>query len=102
LGASSRESGSTLACFSAEKPLDQFVTADFKMRSHVIKNSGQCSHFKRIVVGNRHMMLTALSGRQPQMATRLPCDFVPRRASRLARSAPEISLGNFTFPSEAV
>jgi len=25
---------------STEKPLNQFVTADFKMRSHVIKNSG--------------------------------------------------------------
>jgi hypothetical protein len=61
---------------STEKPLNQFVTADFKMRSHVIKNSGQCSHFKRVVIGNRDMMLAALSGRQPQMATRLPCDFV--------------------------
>ena len=61
---------------STEKPLNQFVTADFKMRSHVIKNSGQCSHFQRIVIGNRDMMLAALSGRQPQMATRLPCDFV--------------------------
>lgn len=61
---------------STEKPLNQFVTADCKMRSHVIKNSGQCSHFKRIVIGNRDMMLAALSGRQPQMATRLPCGFV--------------------------
>ena len=61
---------------STEKPLNQFVTADFKMRSHVIKNSGQCSHFQRIVIGNRDMMLAALSGRQPQMAARLPCDFV--------------------------
>ena len=60
--------------FSAEKPLDQFVTADFKMR--VIKNSGQRSHFKRIVIRNRDMMLTALGGRQPQMATRLTCDFL--------------------------
>jgi hypothetical protein len=72
----SHEGGSTLACFSAEKPLDQFVTADFKMRGHIIKNSRQCSHLKRVVIRNRDMMLTALGGRQPQMATRLPCDFV--------------------------
>jgi hypothetical protein len=62
--------------FSTEEPLNQFVTANFKMRSHITKNGGQCSHFKRIVIGNRDMMLAALSGRQPQMATRLPCDFV--------------------------
>jgi hypothetical protein len=41
---------------STEKPLNQFVTADSKMRGHIIKNAGQCSHFKRIVVRNRDMM----------------------------------------------
>lgn len=45
-----RRSVAMQTTFSAEKPLHQFVTADFKMGGHVIKNSGQCSHFKRIVI----------------------------------------------------
>jgi len=61
-----RRSAAMQRIFSAEKPLDQFVTADFKMRSHVIKNSGKRSHFKRIVIRNRDMMLIALADGQPQ------------------------------------
>jgi hypothetical protein len=62
---------------SAEKPLNQFVAADFKMRSHVAKNSGQCSHFERVVIGNSDMMLVALARGQPQMTARLARDRIP-------------------------
>jgi hypothetical protein len=87
---------------SVEKPLNELVAADLKMGSYVAKNSSQCSHFERVVIGNRDMMLPALAGSQPQVAARLPCDFVPKRPSRLARSAPETSLGNFILPKGAV
>ena len=59
-------------CLLAEKPLNQFVAADFKMRSHVVKNSGQRSHFERVVIRNRDMMLVVLAGGQTQMTARLP------------------------------
>ncbi len=87
---------------SAEKPLNQFVAADFKMRSHIVKNSGQCSHFERVVIRNRDMMLVALAGGQPQMTPVCRVIAYPKRPSRLARSAPETSLGNFMLPNGAV
>src|SRR6266513_324160 len=61
-------------CLLAEQPFDQVVAADFKMRGHVVKNSGQCSHFERVVIRNREMMLVVLAGAQPQMTARLSCD----------------------------
>src|SRR5207244_5312410 len=61
-------------CLLAEKPLNQFLATDFKMRSHVVENSGQCSHFERVVIRNRDMMLVALAGAQPQMTARFARD----------------------------
>ena len=63
---------------SVEKPLSELVAADLKMGSYVAKNSSQRSHFERVVIGNRNMMAPALAGSQPQVAARLPCDFIPQ------------------------
>src|SRR5262249_20394825 len=65
-------------CFSAEEPLNQFVTADFEMGSNVSKNCGQCSHLERVVIRNRDMMLVPLSRSQSQMTSRLPCDHISK------------------------
>ena len=63
---------------SVEKPLSELVAADLKMGSYVAKNSSQRSHFERVVIGNRNVMAPALAGSQPQVAARLPCDFIPQ------------------------
>jgi hypothetical protein len=72
------------------------------MRSHVVKNSGQCSHFKRIVIRNGDVMLTTFGGGKRRWLPAWRVTTYPRRPSRLARSAPETSLGNFILPTAAV
>jgi hypothetical protein len=47
------------------------------MRGDIAKNSSQCSHFERVVTGDRNMVLTTLALSQSQVAARLPCDLVP-------------------------
>jgi hypothetical protein len=87
---------------SVPKPLNQLLSADSEMRGDIGKNSSQRSHFERVVIGNRDVMPTTLARSQSQVAARLPCDLVAESPSRLARSAPETSLGSFILPTEAV
>ena len=70
---------------SVEKPLNELVTANLKMGSYVAKNSSQCSHFERVMIGNRDMMLPALARSQPQVAARLSCDFIPQAAQSFGK-----------------
>ena len=62
---------------SVEKPLSELVAADLKMGSYVAKNSSQRSHFERVVIGNRNIVLTTLARSQSQVAARLSRDFIP-------------------------
>jgi hypothetical protein len=48
--------------------LIQFVAADFKVARDVTEDPGQSSHFDRIMVGNRDVMLATVVCGQPQMA----------------------------------
>ena len=56
--------------------MNQLISADSEMRRDIAKNSNQCSHFERVVIGNRNMVLTTLARSQSQVAARLPCDLV--------------------------
>ena len=73
---------------SFRKPLNQFISADSEMRGDIAKNSSQCSHFERVVIGNRDVMPTTLACSQSQVADRLPCDLVvePRESFGKIRS----------------
>jgi hypothetical protein len=53
----------------AEEPLNDFVTADCKMRRNISEDSGQRANFDRIMIWNRDIMLAAFVGAQPQVAT---------------------------------
>ena len=69
----------------AEEPLNEFVTADSKMCSHIRKNSGECSHLYSVVIGNRHMMLATFLGGQAQVATCLPRRSIAQAAQHLGK-----------------
>jgi hypothetical protein len=56
--------------------LNQLISADSEMRCDITKNSSQCSHFERVVIGNRDVMPTTLARSQSQVAARLPCNLV--------------------------
>jgi hypothetical protein len=49
---------------SAPKPLNQLISPDSEMRCDITKNSSQCSHFERVVIGNRDVMPTTLARSQ--------------------------------------
>jgi DNA-binding transcriptional regulator LsrR (DeoR family) len=86
----------------AEEPLDEFITADSKMRSHIAQNSGQRPYFERVVIRNCNVMPATFLGSQAQVAACLPRRSITHAAQCLGKIRSRNVSGQFHLPKEAV